>query len=71
MLAPDCPLVEYSTMYGDIINPPRLIQLHSLYQHQRGRPLVLLGESYTCPLYRYISHVLNDIYKRYQMKIST
>ncbi|RIB22113.1 hypothetical protein C2G38_1030660 [Gigaspora rosea] len=33
-----------------------------------GRPLVLLAGSLTCPLYRYISHVLNDMYEQYQTR---
>ncbi|CAG8642223.1 18550_t:CDS:2 [Dentiscutata erythropus] len=40
------------------------ISLRSLCRS--GRPLVLLAGSLTCPLYRYISHVLNDIYERYR-----
>jgi len=46
---------------------PTLVPLRSLCKS--GRPLVLLGGSYTCPLYRYISHVLNDIYIRYKTQV--
>jgi hypothetical protein len=66
MPAPDCPLVPLNNSKTSTINP-QLIQLHSFYQS--GRPLVLLGGSYTCPLYRYISHVLNDIYERYRKSV--
>src|SRR6266540_5704035 len=71
MLAPDCPLVPlepliFTTIIDKTISPT-LIPLHSLYRP--GRPLVLLGGSYTCPLFRYISHVLDDIYRRYQTQI--
>ncbi|CAG8737081.1 14280_t:CDS:2 [Gigaspora rosea] len=38
---------------------PNQISLRSFCRS--GRPLVLLAGSLTCPLYRYISHVLNDI----------
>ncbi|CAJ0640186.1 10184_t:CDS:2, partial [Entrophospora sp. SA101] len=67
MPAPNCPLVSLNTTTMNvetISSPPKIIQLHSLYKP--GRPFVLLGGSHTCPLYRYISHVLNDIYKKYQ-----
>jgi hypothetical protein len=70
MMAPDCPLVplESSTFTTvDNTTSPTLISLQSLCQP--GRPLVLLGGSYTCPLFRYISHVLNDIYSRYQTQV--
>ncbi len=71
MLAPDCPLIPLEpsifTTIIDKTTSPTLIPLHSLYQP--GRPLVLLCGSYTCPLFRYISHVLNDIYKRYQTQV--
>ncbi|CAG8549836.1 1740_t:CDS:2 [Ambispora leptoticha] len=71
MLAPDCPLVPLessaSTTKTSNTSSPTTIFLHSLCRP--GRPLVLLGGSYTCPLFRYISHVLNDIYKRYQTHI--
>ncbi|CAG8580994.1 13213_t:CDS:2 [Ambispora gerdemannii] len=71
MLAPNCLLVplESSAPTIEISNTisPTTISLHSLCRP--GRPLVLLGGSYTCPLFRYISHVLNDIYKRYQTHI--
>ena len=63
MQAPDCSLVPLESS----ANSPTLVSLHSLCQP--GRPLVLLGGSYTCPLFRYISHVLNDIYKRYKTQI--
>src|SRR6266542_1529236 len=72
MLAPDCPLVLVTTPYiiahYEIVirSPPEIVQLHSLYKP--GRPFVLLAGSYTCPLYRYISHVLNDIYEKYKSK---
>jgi len=65
LTSPDCPLVPLESF--DKTTSPTSISLHSLYKP--GRPLVLLGESYTCPLFRYISHVLNDIYKRYQMQV--
>src|SRR4051812_27798587 len=65
MLAPDCPLVPIKTSKQNL--SPSSIQLHSLYKS--GRPFVLLGGSHTCPLYRYISHVLNDIYDRYKEKV--
>ncbi|CAJ0646592.1 9546_t:CDS:2 [Entrophospora sp. SA101] len=67
MPAPDCPLVSLNTTTMNvetISSPPKITQLHSLYK--QGRPFVLLGGSHTCPLYRYISHVLNDIYEKYQ-----
>jgi len=57
MPAPDCLLVPLN-------NDKTTTQLRSLYQP--GRPLVLLAGSHTCPLYRYISHVLNDIYNLYK-----
>jgi hypothetical protein len=57
MPAPDCPLVSLN-------NDKVITQLSSLYQP--GRPFVLLAGSHTCPLYRYISHVLNDIYSKYR-----
>src|ERR1044072_4456823 len=71
MPAPDCQLVPlepltFTTVIGDDASPT-LIPLRSLCQP--GRPLVLLGGSYTCPLFRYISHVLNDIYERYKTQI--
>ncbi|CAG8526889.1 2173_t:CDS:2 [Paraglomus brasilianum] len=60
MPAPDCPLVP--------LDPSStLVSLRSLCQP--GRPLVILGGSYTCPLYRCISHVLNDIYRKYNSQI--
>ncbi len=51
MPAPDCPLVplESSTTIISNTASPTLISLHSLYQP--GRPLVLLGGSYTYPLF--------------------
>ena len=64
MLAPDCPLVP---LKSSTFTDNTATTLHSLYK--AGRPLVLLGGSYTCPLFRYISHVLNDIYRRYQTQI--
>ena len=69
MLAPDCPLVPLGSSTTTIDNAasPTLIPLRSLCQS--GRPLVLLGGSYTCPLYRYISHVLNDIYTKYKTQV--
>ncbi|GBC05699.1 hypothetical protein RclHR1_06380010 [Rhizophagus clarus] len=75
MTAPDCPLkkiqkIKYlaqSRKKVDDTTSPTTISLRSLYQP--GRPLVLLGGSYTCPLFRYISHVLNDIYNLYHTKI--
>ncbi|CAG8475944.1 583_t:CDS:2 [Diversispora eburnea] len=74
MPAPDCPLVPLeSSIFTAIIdnsnnaNSPTLVPLRSLCKS--GRPLVLLGGSYTCPLYRYISHVLNDIYIRYKTQV--
>ncbi|RIB13528.1 hypothetical protein C2G38_1726146 [Gigaspora rosea] len=73
MPAPDCPLVPLEpSIFTTIIdnnnsNSPTLVSLLSLCKP--GRPLVLLGGSYTCPLYRYISHVLNDIYNRYKTNI--
>ncbi|CAI2182304.1 6972_t:CDS:2 [Funneliformis geosporum] len=60
MPAPDCSLVPLN-------NDKTITQLRSLYQP--GRPLVLLAGSHTCPLYRYISHVLNDIYNKYQKDV--
>ncbi|CAB4428505.1 unnamed protein product [Rhizophagus irregularis] len=71
--APDCPLVPLEpSMFTAIIGntnttSPALVSLRSLCKS--GRPLVLLGGSYTCPLYRYISHVLNDIYIRYKSQV--
>ncbi|CAB4387277.1 unnamed protein product [Rhizophagus irregularis] len=56
MQAPDCLLVPLKSSSTQV-------SLRSLCQP--GRPLVLFGGSHTCPLFRYISHVLNDIYKRY------
>ncbi|CAG8654611.1 15959_t:CDS:2 [Dentiscutata heterogama] len=73
MPAPDCPLVplDYSIFTSVIdnnnANSSTLVNLRSLCKS--GRPLVLLGGSYTCPLYRYISHVLNDIYIRYKTRV--
>ncbi|CAG8709284.1 2840_t:CDS:2, partial [Funneliformis mosseae] len=69
MTAPDCLLVPFDPSTFTITNencnnPPNLISLRSLYRS--GRPLVLLAGSYTCPLFRYISHVLNDLFRRYQ-----
>nr|CAG8639707.1 8806_t:CDS:2 [Entrophospora candida] len=64
MLAPDCPLVPLRSMN---VNSSNLVQLCSLYRP--GRPFVLLGGSHTCPLYRYISHVLNDIHEKYQRHV--
>ena len=73
MLAPDCPLVPLeSSMFTATIGNSNTISSTSVPLHslcQSGRPLVLLGGSYTCPLFRYISHVLNDIYKRYQTQV--
>ena len=60
MPAPDCPLVPLEPS-------STLVSLRSLCQP--GRPLVILGGSYTCPLYRCISHVLNDIYRKYNSQI--
>ena len=71
MPAPDCPLVPLEpskfTAIIDDTNTPALVSLRSL--GQPGRPLVILGGSYTCPLFRCISHVLNDIYKRYNEQV--
>ncbi|CAG8517080.1 9447_t:CDS:2 [Racocetra fulgida] len=73
MLAPDCPLVPLdSSIFTSIIDNstpdlPNLVHLRSLCKS--GRPLVLMGGSYTCPLYRCISHVLNDIYNRYKADV--
>ncbi|CAG8636360.1 8352_t:CDS:2 [Racocetra fulgida] len=70
MPAPDCllvPLDSTSTIDNSSTNSPTLVHLSSLYKS--GRPLVLLGGSYTCPLYRYISHVLNDIYNIYKTSV--
>ncbi|CAG8444265.1 15581_t:CDS:2 [Funneliformis mosseae] len=68
MTAPDCLLVPLDpstfTTNENCNNPPNPISLRSLCRP--GRPLVLLGGSYTCPLFRYISHVLNDMFRRYQ-----
>ncbi|KAF0378598.1 ubiquitin-domain-containing protein [Gigaspora margarita] len=73
MEAPDCPLIPLK--YSDITIPnisidntdlPNQISLRSLCRS--GRSLVLLAGSLTCPLYRYISHVLNDMYERYQTR---
>ncbi|KAF0548935.1 ubiquitin-domain-containing protein [Gigaspora margarita] len=68
MMAPNCQLVplEPTTEISNT-NVLTTISLHSLYQ--KGRPLVLLGGSYTCPLFRYISHVLNDIYSKYKAQV--
>ncbi len=68
MTSPNCSLVplESSTTI-DNIHSPKLTHLRSLCRS--GRPLVLLGGSYTCPLFRYISHVVNDIYKEYQADV--
>ncbi|CAG8719959.1 5122_t:CDS:2 [Dentiscutata heterogama] len=63
MPAPDCPLVPLESSNDS----STLVSLRSLCKP--GRPLVLLGGSYTCPLYRYISHVLNDIYTRYKTHV--
>ncbi|CAG8661457.1 6336_t:CDS:2, partial [Paraglomus occultum] len=60
MPAPDCPLVPLESSSTPV-------SLRSLCQP--GRPLVILGGSYTCPLYRCISHVLNDIYRKYNSQI--
>ncbi|CAG8761694.1 8275_t:CDS:2 [Gigaspora margarita] len=73
MPAPDCPLIPLEpSIFTTIIdnnnsNLSTLVPLRSLCKP--GRPLVLLGGSYTCPLYRYISHVLNDIYNRYKTNV--
>ncbi|CAG8667205.1 13305_t:CDS:2 [Funneliformis caledonium] len=71
MKAPDCPLVPLESLATTVeirnSDTPITISLHSLYRSRR--PLVLLGSSYTCPLFRYMSHVLNDIYERYQTHI--
>ncbi|CAG8612750.1 22897_t:CDS:2 [Dentiscutata erythropus] len=73
MPAPDCPLVPLdSSIFTSAIDNNNadlstLVNLRSLCKS--GRPLVLLGGSYTCPLYRYISHVLNDIYIRYKARV--
>ncbi|CAG8804324.1 15630_t:CDS:2, partial [Dentiscutata erythropus] len=66
MPAPDCPLVPLESS-NDNNDSSTLVSLRSLCKP--GRPLVLLGGSYTCPLYRYISHVLNDIYMRYKTHV--
>ncbi|CAG8800723.1 17548_t:CDS:1, partial [Racocetra persica] len=50
----------------DDTDSPKPISLRSLCR--LGRPLVLLAGSHTCPLYRYISHVLNDVYDRYRSR---
>ena len=63
MQAPDCSLVPLESN----ATSPTLVSLRSLCQP--GRPLVLLCGSYTCPLFRYISHVLNDIYERYRKNV--
>ncbi|CAG8555950.1 8934_t:CDS:2 [Cetraspora pellucida] len=73
MKTPDCPLIpvkysdttvpNLSTGLTIDTNSLKSISLRSLIRS--GRPLVLLAGSHTCPLYRYISHVLNDIYDRY------
>ncbi|CAB5197336.1 uncharacterized protein OCT59_014212 [Rhizophagus irregularis] len=68
MMAPDCSLVPLKSFtFNDDTKSPTIISLRSLCQP--GRPIVLLGGSYTCPLFRYISHVLNDIYNRYNTQI--
>ena len=67
MSAPDCPLVPLEpSMFTAMIDnsSSNLVPLRSLCKSER--PVVLLCGSYTCPLYRYISHVLNDIYVRYK-----
>ncbi|CAG8792403.1 11420_t:CDS:2, partial [Gigaspora margarita] len=68
MMAPNCQLVplEPTTEISNT-NVLTTISLYSLYQ--KGKPLVLLGGSYTCPLFRYISHVLNDIYSKYKAQV--
>ncbi|CAG8488047.1 1960_t:CDS:2 [Diversispora eburnea] len=66
MSAPDCPLILLESS-RDKIGYNRTISLRSLCQPRR--PLVLLGGSYTCPLFRCISHVLNDVFKRYRTKV--
>ncbi|CAG8502421.1 2994_t:CDS:2 [Acaulospora morrowiae] len=73
MPAPDCSLIPLEpSMFKAIIlngnfNSPNMVSLRLLCKS--GRPLVLFGGSYTCPLYRYISHVLNDIYTRYKAQV--
>ncbi|CAG8468681.1 24167_t:CDS:2 [Racocetra persica] len=51
----------------DDTDSPKSISLRSLCRSER--PLVLLAGSHTCPLYRYISHVLNDMYDRYRTRV--
>ncbi|CAG8441450.1 4279_t:CDS:2 [Acaulospora morrowiae] len=73
MSAPDCSLIPLEpSMFKTMVinsntNSPNMVSLRLLYKS--GRPLVLFGGSYTCPLYRYISHVLNDIYTRYKAQV--
>ncbi|CAG8623354.1 15844_t:CDS:2, partial [Cetraspora pellucida] len=73
MPTPDCPLVPLdpsifiSIIDNSNINSPNLVHLRSLCKP--GRPLVILGGSYTCPLYRYISHVLNELYISYKAHV--
>jgi hypothetical protein len=67
MQAPDCTLVPLESSFKTNITSTTLISLRSLCQP--GRPLVLFGGSYTCPLFRYISHVLNNIYREFQTHI--
>ncbi|CAG8555376.1 17267_t:CDS:2 [Funneliformis caledonium] len=57
----------FTTINENFTSSPTSISLRSLYRP--GRPLVILGGSYTCPLFRYITHVLNDIYRRYRNHI--
>ncbi|CAG8548161.1 3553_t:CDS:2 [Acaulospora morrowiae] len=73
MPAPDCLLVPLKPSIFKAMaidndsNSPNMVSLRLLCKS--GRPLVLFGGSYTCPLYRYISHVLNDIYTRYKAQV--
>ncbi|CAG8792049.1 4319_t:CDS:2, partial [Dentiscutata erythropus] len=64
MRAPDCSLVSLESSQATTIP---LIPLHTLIRP--GKPLVILSGSYTCPLFRSISHVLNDIYKKYRSHV--
>jgi len=71
MSAPDCKLVpvassESTATFSNTCSPT---PIHLRFLCQPGRPLVLLSGSYTCPLFRYISHVLNDIYERYRERV--
>ncbi|CAG8462650.1 13377_t:CDS:2 [Dentiscutata heterogama] len=64
MEASELTVSNMSVGTADDTDLPNSISLRSLCRS--GRPLVLLAGSLTCPLYRYISHVLNDIYERYR-----